>query len=69
MYCFSLLFTFFQVPKGALATFEAAATVSASVVGKAVRADAVTAFVANIPFVDLGKLFPATLARNIDHDC
>ncbi len=58
---------FFQIPEGALAALEAAAAVFASVVGQAVRADAVAAFVTNIPFVGLGKLFPAALTRDIDH--
>lgn len=67
MYCFSLLFTFFQVPKGALATFEAAATVFASMMRQAIWTDAVAAFVANIPFACVGKFLPAALTRNIDH--
>jgi hypothetical protein len=63
------LSSFFQIPEGALAALEAAAAVFASVVGQAVRADAVAAFVANIPFVGLGKLFPAALTGYPGHNC
>jgi hypothetical protein len=58
---------FFQIPEGALATLEAAAAVFASVIGLAERTNAIPAFVTNIPFVGLGKLFPAALTGDIDH--
>ena len=58
---------FFQISIRALAALEAAAAVSASVVGQAVRANPIAAFVANIPFACVGKLFPAALTRDIDH--
>jgi len=61
--------SFFQIPKGALAAFEAAAAVFASMMRQAIWTDAVAAFVANIPFVGLGKLFPTALTRYPDHNC
>jgi hypothetical protein len=50
-----------------LAALEAATAVFASVVGQAIRTNPIAAFVANIPFASVGKLFPAALTRNIDH--
>lgn len=62
----AIYLSFFQVPKSALATFEAATAISASVMRKAERTDAVAAFVANIPFAGAWKFFAATLAGDID---
>jgi len=50
-----------------LAAFEAAAAVFASVIGLAERTNAIPAFVADVPFAGAGKLFPTTLAGDIDH--
>jgi len=62
------LFTFFHISISALAAFEAAATISASVMRQTIWTDAVSAFVADIPFACVGKLFPAALTRYIDHN-
>ena len=62
-----MLFSFFQIPEGALAALEAAAAISASVMRQAEGTNTITAFVANVPFACVGKLFPATLTGDIDH--
>ena len=64
-----MLLSFFQISVCALAALETAAAVSASVIRLAEGTNTVTAFVANVPFACAGELFPATLARNIDHTC
>jgi len=62
-----LLFKFFQISISALAAFEAAAAVFATVIGLAVGTNAVAAFVANVPSACVGKLFPAALTRDVNH--
>ena len=62
------VFSFFHISECALAAFETTSAVSAFMIRQAKRANTITAFVANIPSVCLGVLFPATLTRNPRHN-